>query len=191
MNRAFEEGPKLRKALGIDPGTHRMGYAVVECTSRGCRLHEMGALRLNGRWALARRFECIHRELSRLFETHRPQVVVIETPFYHHNVQTSLKLGRVIGLAMALAFAHGTEYCEISPAEVKKRITGNGRASKAMLERFLRQHFGADARYEANSADAVDALGIAYAYFTSDGRTPRRSVSWEAFIRAHPERIRR
>ncbi len=186
------EGSKLLKALGIDPGTHRLGYAVVTRENGAVHVSEMDVIALNGRWSLTRRFQTIYEGLRDVFDRHAPDLMMIETPFYHHNVQTSLKLGRVIGIAMALAFERGVSVEEISPAEAKKRITGNGRASKVLMERFLSRAFGQDTAYNPHLPDAVDALGIAYAHFVMPSVfASDKKASWKAFLRDNPHRIRK
>ncbi len=188
-----KERPKLLKVIGIDPGTHRLGFAVLAAGEGSPFLEEMDTLALNGRWSLVRRLQAVHEGIRDVCDRHAPDLLMIETPFYHHNVQTSLKLGRVIGIVMALAFERGIVVEEISPAEVKKRITGNGRASKALMERFLSRPFGRSDAYRPQLPDAVDALGIAYAHFVmvSMPTGGRKKTSWQAFLRDNPHRIRR
>ena len=94
-----------RIIMGIDPGTHVMGYGVLGINGKNPKVIVMGVIQLS-------KFESHYLRLSRIFERvtglveqYLPDELAIEAPFFGKNVQSMLKLGRAQGVAMAAALS--------------------------------------------------------------------------------------
>ena len=99
--------PAERIILGIDPGTTIMGYGVIRCRGKSqVELVEMGALHMSKIKDHALKLKRIFDRVSGLIETHAPDDLAVEAPFFGQNVQSMLKLGRAQGVALAAALAH-------------------------------------------------------------------------------------
>ena len=148
------------RILGIDPGTLRLGYGVIDHHGPGApglrRLRRHHARRR----ALARdaRLLTIGRDLRELLPELEPDVVAMEQAFFGKNVQATLALGEARGVALFVAQEHGLALAGYPPARVKQIVTGRGAASKEQVG-FLRA--GAARLRRAPAADAADALAIA------------------------------
>ena len=119
--------------------------------------------------------------------------MAIEAPFLQKNVQTTLKLGRAQGTAIAAAIQRGVPVHEYAPMKIKMAITGNGAASKeqvaGMLQRLLR--FDKDALNKF--MDATDALAAAYCHYMQMNR-PVSQVSykgWKDFVTKNQSRVKK
>ncbi|MDW8137511.1 MAG: crossover junction endodeoxyribonuclease RuvC [Bacteroidota bacterium] len=176
--------------LGIDPGSRRTGFAVLEADSRGCLLRGFGALELTCRAPHPERLEELYRRLRQIMRQHRPHVCALEMPVYGRDPQAMLKLGRAQAAAMLAAAHEGVPVVEYLPAQVKKAVTGRGSASKEQVWRTLCALLGLSGEQKPPSSDASDALAVAYCHAHRDqasARKPRRG--WKTFVEVHADRI--
>jgi len=144
--------------LGIDPGTRIMGYCFLHFTCEKFTLLEAGILKFKERELKHQIVELVEG-MDTLLSLHKPDEVAIEDIFYAHNPQTVLKLAQFRGaLSLKILLSVGNYY-EYTPLQVKKAITGNGKATKEqvafMVKRLLR------IKKEIKPLDITDAMGIA------------------------------
>jgi crossover junction endodeoxyribonuclease RuvC len=147
------------RILGIDPGTLRMGYGVVDAfgPSRVSYV-ECGVITASRRLSRQARLVTIGRDLEALMDDVGPAVLALEEAFMHENVQATLALGEVRGLAIYAAARRGLDVVGYAPARVKRTVVGHGRAPKPQVAYLVRALLGLRRTPEA---DAADALAIA------------------------------
>jgi crossover junction endodeoxyribonuclease RuvC len=147
------------RVLGIDCGTQRTGYGVIDSDGRVHRLVDAGVIQTSKLDAMHHRLLAIAKELRGQIERHKPVVVAIEEVFYAVNVKTVLKLSHVRGVALLAVAEAGLELAEYSPLEVKTSVVGYGRAEKSQVQMMVASLL----RLEnvIASEDASDALAIA------------------------------
>jgi crossover junction endodeoxyribonuclease RuvC len=152
---AVSAGP--RRVLGLDPGSIRTGYGIVDCHGR-TELHvASGCVHAKG-VDLAQRLHLIHRRLLELVEEFRPDEVAIERVFMHRNADSALKLGQARGAALTAAVARGAVVYEYAPRAVKLAVVGNGGADKIQVAHMVRVLLAIG---EPATSDVSDALAIA------------------------------
>jgi crossover junction endodeoxyribonuclease RuvC len=161
--------------LGLDPGSRRTGYGVVEGSGNRLVCLEHGHVAPPPRLELAQRLHAIASRAGDLMDQHAPDCVVVEEAFYHESVRSTLVLGHVRGALMVAAASRGIVVAEYSPREVKLSVTGTGSATKQqvafMVARLL------DLR-GALQPDAADALAAALCHLHRARRAvPARAVS--------------
>jgi crossover junction endodeoxyribonuclease RuvC len=138
-----------------------MGYGVVTAggTERAVRLVECGVVRTRPDLALAARLAILFDGMTEILERHRPDAVAVEGLFHGRNARSALILGHARGIVLLAATRAGLAVAEISPAEVKRAVTGTGSATKpqvgAMVMRLL--HLTSSPA----PADAADGVAIA------------------------------
>ena len=178
------------RILGIDPGTHALGYGLIDIDGDTAKVIVAGTIRLAGFELHQLKLREIFLQLQDVIETYLPAVLAIEAPFYGKNVQSMLKLGRAQGVAIAAGITMGLEIVEYSPKKVKQSVTGNGNAAKEQVAAMLIHLLG---KYDTrNSLDASDALAVAYCHYQhANGiQLPsQQAQGWKQFIRDHPDRI--
>jgi crossover junction endodeoxyribonuclease RuvC len=152
------------RILGIDPGTLRLGYGVVECAAAGAAIGyvECGVISAPPRDARAERLGEIGRGLRELIAEVRPDVVAMEEAFYGVNVQSTLALGEARGVALFVASEHRLAVTGYPPATVKKAVVGHGRASKEQVGFLVRALLSMRRTPEPDAADAL-AIAICHA----------------------------
>jgi crossover junction endodeoxyribonuclease RuvC len=151
------------RVLGIDPGTLRLGYGVVEC--RGAtelRYVECGVITAPARQARPARLAEIGRGLRELFNELRPDAVAMEEAFFGKNVQSTLALGEARGVALFVAAEHGLTVSGYAPAAVKLAVVGHGRATKEQIGYLVRALLSLRRHPEPDAADAL-AIAICHA----------------------------
>jgi len=134
----------------------------------------------------------IFDKVSALCELHHPDDMAIESPFYGKNAQVILKLGRAQGAAMSAAVEHGVSVTEYAPRKAKIAICGNGAASKEQVAMMVEKTLGIDIR--SKWLDATDALALAMCHYYSISSPlagKGSSSSWEKFLAANPDRIKK
>lgn len=183
--------------LGIDPGTTRMGYAIVEYhQSQIKKVHTLGCFDLSKISEHPEKLKEIYKFVISLISQYYPQVMAIESPFYGKNVQSMLKLGRAQGVAIAAAFEKNLEVIEYPPKTIKLSITGNGNASKEQVLAMLKHLV--EFEYNEKFLDATDALAAAVCYCLQKkspvkptikkSSSKKQKNSWKHFVEKKPER---
>jgi crossover junction endodeoxyribonuclease RuvC len=158
------------RILGIDPGTLRLGYGVVECAGAAIAYVECGVISAPARDARSVRLGEIGRGLRELIAEVRPDVVAMEEAFFGVNVQSTLALGEARGVALFVAAEHGLTVTGYPPATVKKSVVGHGRATKEQIGFLVRALLSLRRTPEP---DAADALAIAICHARSLPPRPR------------------
>ncbi len=159
------------RVLGIDCGSEKTGYGVIESDGADHRMIAAGVIRTSPKWPFERRLLEISGELRRIIREHSPESGAVEEVFYSANVKTALKLAHVRGIALLAIAEAGMALAEYSPLEVKMSVVGYGRAEKSqvqlMIGRLLRL------TEPVASEDACDALAVAICHATHEA-TGRR-----------------
>lgn len=177
--------------IGIDPGTVIMGYGVIRVTAQSIELLETDVLKLSKYKDIFERLHQIHLKVGAVIDTHHPNELAIEAPFFGKNVQSMLKLGRAQGVAIATAMAHGLPVTEYSPKKVKQAVTGNGNADKEQVWKML-QHY-LSFQVKPKYYDATDALAVALCHHFQNKLVSGKGnklKGWEDFIRTQPNRVK-
>jgi crossover junction endodeoxyribonuclease RuvC len=152
------------RVFGIDCGTERTGYGVIDSDGRLHRLVCAGCITSSAREPLELRLFHIARELRGLMAEHRPDSAAIEEVFFAVNAKSALKLSHVRGVAMLVVAEASVKFAEYSPLEVKKSVVGYGRAEKAQVQQMVASLLRLAAPIA--SEDACDALAIAICHAT-------------------------
>ncbi len=148
-----------RRILGIDPGSRRTGYGIVDI--HGSRLSPVawGVIRTDETGSFVDRLFEIHEKLSGLIRLHGPTEAAVEKVFLAKNPASALKLGQARGAAIVACRALGVAVHEYSAKEIKVAATGNGAAPKDQVAAMVRRLLGVR---EEIPADASDALAMAF-----------------------------
>ena len=149
------------RILGIDPGSLRLGYGVIECHGPGASKMtyvECGVISGSARDSRPERLAEIGRGLRELLTEVRPDAVAMEEVFYGTNVQSTIALGEARGVVIFVAAEHGLTVAGYPPATVKQTVVGHGRATKDQVSFLIR---GLLALRRTPEPDAADALAIA------------------------------
>lgn len=143
------------RILGIDPGSRRLGYGIIDVVGADCRCVAHGRIEVDGLPMVAR-LSRLHAGVCELVATHQPQEIAIEKVFVNRNVDSALKLGQARGAALAALGDY--EIAEYAPRAIKLATVGFGGADKLQVAHMMRAVLKVEGRL---TADAADALAVA------------------------------
>lgn len=151
------------KILGIDPGSIKTGYGVLEAKA-GCdlRVIAQGTLRAPAREALPVRLKAIFAGLQDLLILHEPQVVVVEEVFFARDVKSALVLGHARGAILLAAELRNIPIASYATTVVKQAVSGSGRADKLQIQKMVSVLLKLATPPEEDAADAL-ALALCHA----------------------------
>ena len=151
------------KILGLDPGTATTGFGVI-CKENGkLKALGWGSIQTDKNEQSADRLVRIHCELSKLIQKQTPTEVMVERLFFATNLKTATTVSEARGVILFTLANLRLPYREITPMEVKQKITGNGKADKKMIQKAVAQILGLSEIPKPD--DAADALAIALSAF--------------------------
>jgi crossover junction endodeoxyribonuclease RuvC len=153
------------RVLGIDCGTERTGYGVIDSDGRAHRLITAGCIKSSPRDPLELRLLNIAGGLRELLAAYRPDAAAVEEVFFSVNAKSALKLSHVRGVALLLIAEAAVSFAEYSPLEVKMSVVGYGRAEKSQVQQMVASLLGLPEA--VRSEDASDALAIAICHATN------------------------
>ncbi|HUC31314.1 MAG TPA: crossover junction endodeoxyribonuclease RuvC [Candidatus Paceibacterota bacterium] len=145
-------------ALGIDPGTRRIGYGVVECNGPAIAFVAAGILEIKTDDDVSA-LEETKKGIDALIKKHRPDVVAVEKIFFAKNTKTALAVAQARGVIMLATKERGVRIKEYTPNEVKSGVAGYGFADKKAVLKMVRLILGK--KDLAVIDDASDALALA------------------------------
>lgn len=145
--------------LGIDPGSRITGYGVINSRGNHSTMIEAGPIRLQKIEAIGERLVLLADTLDGLITQHKPDALALEKVFHGVNVKSTLVLGYVRGVILMCAARHSLPVAEYAATEVKKTVTGFGRADKQQIKEMVKILLKLEK--DPKPHDVTDALAIA------------------------------
>ena len=159
------------RVLGIDCGSERTGYGVIDSDGGAHRMIAAGVIRTSPKTPFERRLQEIALGLRGLLREFAPEFAAVEEVFHAANAKTALKLAHVRGVALLSIAEAGVVLAEYSPLEVKMSVVGYGRAEKSQVQLMVRSLLKLSEVIA--SEDASDALAIAICHATHQATSQR------------------
>jgi crossover junction endodeoxyribonuclease RuvC len=175
--------------LGVDPGSLVTGFGIIEATGKHCRRLASGVITMRPADSVAIRLQKVYEGLIEVIDAHQPDEFCIETAFYGKNIQSTLKLGQVRGVAILAAVHRQLGISEYSPREIKRSVTGTGAAAKQQVEYMVKAILGLQTGFA--KSDEADGLAIAICHAMHITEPRKKFRTWESFVEEHPERIKK
>jgi crossover junction endodeoxyribonuclease RuvC len=144
------------KIIGIDPGYGITGWAVADdaMTVIAC-----GCIETDPASHFDDRLLEIHRALKEIIRKYCPDEAAIERLFFSRNTTTGLDVAKAVGVIVLTLRMHGIPHCEYTPIQVKRALTGYGRATKGQLQSMITRIF--NIKTSDLKDDVTDAISIA------------------------------
>jgi crossover junction endodeoxyribonuclease RuvC len=144
------------RVLGIDPGSQRTGFGIVDVVGARVSYVASGVIRTQqGDFASRLReiFDCMQTVVAQ----YQPHQVAIEKVFVNRNPDSALKLGQARGAAICAAAGPAVEVFEYATRQIKQAVVGNGSAEKAQVQLMMRSLLKLGGPVPADAADALAA----------------------------------
>lgn len=148
--------------LGIDPGTRNCGYAIINGEKNHLSLIEAGLIKIKEKQLQYQISEFIEG-IDLIFQNHHIDSVAIEDIFFAYNPKSVIKLAQFRGaISLKIILELGNFY-EYTALQVKKAITGNGKADKAQVAFMVKKILGI--QKDIKPLDITDAIAIAITHY--------------------------
>ena len=151
------------RILGIDPGSRKTGYGLIENTGNRTRHLASGCIRLNAKHPLSDRLSILSRELEQLIEEFRPDCGVVEKIFFAKNAQSALTLGHARGVILLKFSERNLPIHEYQTLKIKQTVVGVGRADKDQVQHMVKILLNLQNKLQEDEADAL-AVAITHAH---------------------------
>lgn len=147
------------KIAGIDPGTARIGYALLECWGAAVVLRRAETITIPQRRTAAEGLMILAQALEERLARDRPDAVAIEKLYFSRNAKTAIAVAEARGVILLTARRAVPSIWEYAPLEVKLAVAGYGRGDKSQVRRAIAFHFPRS--HLPQGDDALDAIAIA------------------------------
>ena len=144
--------------LGIDPGTRNCGYSILKKEKNSLILIEAGLIKIKEKILQHQIMELVEG-LDIIFKNHLIDEVAIEDIFYAYNPQTVIKLAQFRGALSLKILQMIGNFSEYTALQVKKAVTGNGKATKEQVSFMVKKILGI--KQEIKPLDISDAIAVA------------------------------
>jgi crossover junction endodeoxyribonuclease RuvC len=157
----------LPRVLGIDPGLHTTGYGVLERGTAGPVICEAGVVRTRAHGSLEARLAEIYEGVRDVIRSCTPQVMAVEELYSHYKrPRTAILMGHARGVICLAAAEARIPVNHYAATQVKRLLTGSGRATKEQIQQAICREFSLAAPPEP--PDVADAIAIALCHFYLD-----------------------
>jgi crossover junction endodeoxyribonuclease RuvC len=146
--------------LGIDPGTTRIGYGLIESNKGKFLFKKAGIIEIKKKEA-GERLVDLEKELSKLIKENKPDKVGVEKLFFSKNKKTAIRVAEARGVILVTLAKKSIPFVEISPNQIKTSVTGYGNASKKGVAKMVSYILKIPTNKYID--DTTDALAIAIA----------------------------
>lgn len=165
LGNAFE-APRHDRYLGIDPGLNRTGYTLLSRAGGGPVLEEGGVITSRRSLSLAERVSEIGQGIVEVLEEFSPQSVAIEKVFSHGQFpKTAIMMAHARGAILFAAAQRQIPVVHYTPTQIKRLLTGCGRASKEQIQLAVQRELDLPEILEPN--DVADACAVALCHYHS------------------------
>ena len=168
-----------------------MGFGLIKVVNKKMEFLQLNELILSKYDNHYQKLKVIFERTIELIDTHNPDEIAIEAPFFGKNVQSMLKLGRAQGVAMAAGLSRDIPITEYEPKKIKMAITGNGNASKVQVAKMLQQLSGL--KELPKNLYSTEGLAAAVCHFFNSGRVEvgKSYSGWDAFVKQNESRVKK
>jgi len=144
--------------LGLDPGSVRVGYGLIEKNKNNLTLVKSGLLKIKSHDKHQRLLE-LEKDFSKLIKKIKPELIILEKLFFMKNLKTALEVAQSRGVLTLLTVKYKIPLLEFSPSEIKIAVTGYGRADKKAVAKMVAQILKVPKIKEID--DVTDAIAAA------------------------------
>lgn len=151
--------------LGVDPGSVITGYAIIDKQKSSIKVIDFGCINADGLMTAGQRLKKIYREILKLIEKYKPEIISVETLFFFKNLKTVMPVSQTRGIILLAAEEKHLMVYEFTPLQMKMAIAGYGRAEKKQVIKMIKEtvdisQFDLKKNYRKKD-DAFDAIGVA------------------------------
>ena len=164
----------MSRILGIDPGSRKTGFGIIELNNRKIE-HVINGRLMVGDGNFPERLRQIFVGLTEIIGRYEPDMMVIEKVFLHKNADSALKLGQARGAAICAGVNQGLKVHEYTATQIKKAVVGNGHAKKDQVQYMMSIILALSELPDEDAADAL-ACAVTHANFADVGGSQKSKL---------------
>lgn len=157
------------RIIGIDPGYAIVGFGIIEYEKSRFTTINYGAITTPAGIDFNRRLEIIYADTCQVLDSCKPESLAIEKLYFQNNQKTAIDVAEARGVILLAAAQRHIEIHEYTPLEVKKSITGYGKAVKKQVQEMTRRVLHLNEIPKPD--DTADALAIAVCHAHTSSST--------------------
>lgn len=164
----------LMLVLGIDPGTETTGYSLLKLNGAPVpELVKYDWIKTLNNGFPEKRLDQIFRGISAVIEEYKPDVMAMEKVFFFSNAKTVIRVSQAQGVFLLAAARYKIPVHEYAPGQIKKVISGNGRADKKEMIKIVLKTFNIriPKGKKTHFNDVCDALAIGLTHIRMTSNT--------------------
>jgi len=146
--------------LGLDPGTTRVGFAIIKTTKDNVKPIHYGCCEIKEK-EKGKKLVTLEKLLNRLIKEYKPELAAVEKIFFFKNAKTAMSISEAIGIIYSVLYKNHLALIELSPLEIKQNLIGYGRAEKKDVQKIIQFYFSF--KELPTPDDTADALAVALA----------------------------
>lgn len=158
------------RALGIDPGTGRCGFGVVDKVGNRITAEDYGVIETFPDMPAAERLHIVYTGVRQLIETYRPDIMGVETLYFNRNITTAIAVAQARGVILLAGAEEKLPLFECTPLQVKQQVVGYGRAEKRQVIEMTMRLMAIKERIDPDDAADALAIGLTAIYRTEHER---------------------
>lgn len=152
------------RILGVDPGTGRLGWAIVEKEKGIESLIDCGCIETPPHTDLNIRLEIIFNTLNRIIRENKPDEASVEDLFFATNRKTAISVGAARGVVLLACQLAKLKISSYTPLQIKSAVTGYGSADKKQVEFMVKQILKIKELKQID--DTIDAIAAALTHLS-------------------------
>ncbi len=154
------------RIIGIDPGYAIVGFGIIEYDNSRFKVIDYGAVTTPADVDFNRRLEIIYDDVSQILDIYKPESLAIEKLYFQNNQKTAIDVAEARGVILLSAIKRRLLIREYTPLEVKKSVTGYGKAVKKQVQEMTKRILRLTEIPKPD--DTADALAIAVCHAHTD-----------------------
>lgn len=162
--------------IGIDPGTARMGYGVIQVDKSGRKVNliESEVLVTHPDLEPENRLKFLYKSLMSVLKNYKPEVMVIEKLFFNTNAKTAIAVGQARGICMLAAANNKIAVRDYTALEAKLELTGYGRSDKKVMQEAVKKLLKLPSQVKSDDANDAVAMALCFVKKTILGPAPSK-----------------
>lgn len=153
---------RLPRIIGIDPGSHRVGFSVLDrdVKTRKVNVIEYGTIEVASKIQSPESLIIVNHKLNEVIEEYKPEYASVEELLYFKNQKTVAQVYESRGVILFTLAQKNLVIVEPTVTQIKKGVTGSGTADKKQVKDAIQLILGI--KDLTGHDDSWDAIAIAF-----------------------------
>lgn len=162
----------LQRILGIDPGSRKAGFGLIESGRYHPQYVASGVIRVE-KFSGSEKLKYIFNSVTQIIEQYQPTVMAVEKVFVYKNPNSAIVLGQARGVILCAAALLDVPIMEYTPTQIKSTIVGKGHANKTQVQYMVQNLLKLSDTPQEDAADAL-ACALCHDRYMSLGIDPQK-----------------